>query len=366
MGISENPVGTDDLVRLSFFVEMGKSIMKAKTIEETLQEIVQRIGEIFSPLNWSILLKCPQTGDLTFTVVVGQNADKLKGLRLPRNEGVAGWIAETGQPVIVECVAKDSRFSPRVDSFTGFRTKSIIGAPLTSNNKVFGVIELINKLNGQSFTPYDLKILTTIADFAAIAIEKAYYFRALKRMAATDSLTGARNRGAFERAYYREIEMCRRYSMPLSFLMVDVDNFKVINDTYGHPAGDAVLRNLVELLTSCVRKVDVVFRYGGDEFVVLMPNTSKTQANEVRDRILKRIEYQNSLNPETPYRVSIGLHSVEPGGESADALEQLDTDLYLQKDRKFSKNIEKMEEHLEEMLHEERSKLFPAGKNRLG
>jgi diguanylate cyclase (GGDEF)-like protein len=357
--------GTETLVKLSFFVDIGKDITRAKTIDETLHQIMNHIGNIFAPLNWSILLRNPETGDLTFTLVVGQNAHKLRGLKLPKGEGIAGWVAETGQPVIVEDVAKDRRFSNRVDEFTGFTTQSIIGVPLLSDDRVFGVIELINKLNGKPFTPFDLKILTTIADFAAIAIEKSYYLRALKKMATTDALTGARNRGAFERAYVREAEMCRRYDQPLAFMMIDVDKFKQINDAHGHVAGDEVLRNVVELLSDCVRKVDSVYRYGGDEFVILMPNTTKDQAEAARHRIQERVEYQNSLNPPIPYTLSIGLHAMD-SAEDAQAIAFLDMDLYRQKDKKLAANFESMEENLEELLQEERSKFRPEGKNRKG
>lgn len=351
----------EDLVKLSFFAEIGKAISRAKTIDETLTELMTQIGDIFSPLNWSLLIINPKTAELTFTIVVGKNADKLRGLKLPKGEGIAGWIAETGQSVIIEEVLKDSRFSPRVDQFTGFVTESIIGVPLMTDGKVFGVIELINRLSGEPFTPLDLKILKIIADFAAIAIEKAYYLTALKRMADTDSLTGINNRGSFERFYIKEVEMCKRYGIPLSFLMVDIDDFKMINDEHGHPAGDTVLKNLAELLTSAVRKVDKVFRYGGDEFVILMPNTSKQQAMEARARIQGRIDYQNSLNPEIKYHISIGQHSMD-SEDNTDILEVLDSNLYREKDKKFSKNIENLSEHLEDMLKEERSILGLAGK----
>jgi GAF domain-containing protein len=92
-------------------------------------------------------------------MVVGQHANELRGLRLPKGEGIAGWIAETGEPLIVEDVQKDHRFCAKVDEFTGFKTRSIIGVPLMSYDRVYGVIELINKLNDQCFTPFDLKIL---------------------------------------------------------------------------------------------------------------------------------------------------------------------------------------------------------------
>lgn len=344
----------ESLVKLSFFAEIGKAITSSSTIDETLQEIMHQIGEIFSPLNWSLLIVNPKTGDLTFSLVVGKNADKLKGLKLPKGEGIAGWIAETGQSVIIEEVEKDSRFSARVDQFTKFTTESIIGVPLVTDGKVFGVIELINRLNGGAFTPLDLKILKTIADFAAIAIEKSYYLRALKRMADTDSLTGINNRGAFERLYLKEVEMCKRYGIPLAFLMIDIDDFKDINDQYGHPAGDTVLKKVADLLVESIRKVDRVFRYGGDEFVILMPNTNQAQAREARKRIQDRIDYQNSLEPEIKVKVSIGLHAMD-AGDDTDILQILDSDLYKEKDKKFSKDIENISEHLEDMLAEERS-----------
>ena len=353
---------TNDLVKLSFFVEIGKAVVKAKTIDETLQEIMDHIGEIFAPLNWSILLKSPKTGDLRFTKVVGKNSEQLQGLQLPKGEGIAGWIVKTGHSVIVEDVHKDTRFSARVDDFLAFETKSIIGVPLKINEKVFGVIELINKLNGNPFTPFDLKILTTIADFAAIAIEKSYYLQTLKHLANTDPLTGVYNRRAFERIYPRELDMWRRYGKTFSLLMVDIDDFKKINDSFGHPAGDSVLKDLAELLDFCIRKVDYIFRYGGDEFVVLLPSTDKEQAVEARSRSLQRVQYQNSLKPKVTYSISVGIHSIESGNES-DLLQSVDTDLYQQKEKKISQNFESIEENLEDMLKDEMSRIRKSGKD---
>ena len=114
-----------------------------------------------------------------------------------------------------------------------------------------------------------------------------------------------------------------------------------------------------------MRKVDNVYRYGGDEFVVLLPNTTREQAQEARQRIINRLTYQNSLNPEVPYMASIGLHSME-GGDSLEALEHLDSDLYRQKDKKFSRNLDDVAEHIEDMLKDERSKLGTEGKYRKG
>ncbi len=342
----------DDLVRLSFFVEIGKAISKARTIGETIDEVMRQIGEIFAPRNWSLLLKDTRTGDLIFTLVVGTSARKLKGQRLSRGEGIAGWIAETGQAVIIEDVAKDPRFCRRIDTATGFSTTSIIGVPLKTNGKVFGVIELINKLDEKAFTAFELKVLSTIADFAALAIEKAYYLRALSKLATIDALTGVANRGEFDRLVARELARSKRYATPLSCLMVDIDGFKKINDSFGHPAGDCVLKALASILQRTVRQVDTVCRYGGDEFVLVMPGIGKAQAVEARDRVLAALADYNAAGPRIPLVVSIGLHTVV-GGETDAFFDTLDQDLYREKERKLLRTITDMDDNLEAMLAEE-------------
>ncbi len=346
---------TQDLVRLSYFIEMGKEIVKAKSIEETLQKIMERIGEIFSPMHWSVLLKDPETNELTFTLVVGKNASKLQGLKIPAGEGIAGWIVKTGRPLIVEDVSSDDRFSSRVDRFTGFKTESIIGVPLKTDNKVFGVVELVNKLDGNPFTPFDLKLLTAIADFAALSIERAYYLNALRKLADTDPLTGVRNRRAFDRVFAEQILLCEESCQPFSLLMIDIDDFKKINDLHGHFAGDEVLKHLGRILLENVRRTDTVFRFGGDEFIVLMPQTVKQQAAEARKRILEHIDRLNEKGADTKFSASIGLRSMEVK-DDRDIPEHLDTDLYQEKQKKIFPDIDDLASNLQEMLRMERSR----------
>ncbi len=342
----------DDVVKLTFFSDLVRDIAASRTINEIMNHVMDKIGTIFVPLNWSLLLKKRKTGQLYFRVVVGVHADKLRGKVVPKGKGIANWIAETGQSVIVEDVSKDSRFNDYFDRITGFKTKSIIGVPLANNGRVFGVIELINKLNGESFTPLELKILTTIADFAAIAIGKVYYFRALKKIATIDPLTGISNRRIFEKIFSREAARCKRYGGQLSMIMIDINDFKKINDQFGHPAGDKVLKNLARILRRSVRKVDTVARYGGDEFVVLMPNTPREKAEVVRKRIEEHLTNLNMMGEELPFRISMGLHSA-----SGDAVDELiidaDMDLYRQKSKKEDENYENLGDYLEDFMNEE-------------
>lgn len=348
----EKDKNINDLVKLSFFTDIGVAITSARTMREMLDRVMEKIGTIFVPLNWSLLLRNSKTGELTFKIAVGENADKLIGIKIQKGTGIVGWIADNGRSLIIEDVSKDTRFLGTIDNITGFKTKSIIGVPLKVNGMVFGVIELINKLNGECFSSYELKLLQTIADFAAIALEKFYYLKAIKKVASMDSLTKVLNRRSFDRILIKEIERCKRYNHPLSILMLDIDYFKQVNDKYGHPSGDSVLKKTAEILTKNSRMADSVYRYGGDEFVILMPDTSVEDAEIVRERIKTDREMINNHDGIIPVTYSMGLHSAGPEGVD-NILSNSDIDLYRQKDVRENGNFENMNVHVEEFLDEE-------------
>jgi diguanylate cyclase (GGDEF)-like protein len=348
----ENNDNINDLVKLSFFSDLGIAITSVKTMRELLARVMEKIGTIFVPLNWSLLLRNNKTGELTFKIAVGESSDKLLGLIIPKGKGIVGWIAETGKSVIIADASQDERFSDHVDKITGFNTESIIGVPLKVNNKVFGVIELINKLNGDSFSSYELKLLQTIADFAAVALEKFYYLKAIKKIASMDGLTEILNRRSFDRFLLKEIERCKRYDHPLSVIMLDINYFKQINDNHGHQAGDLVLKETADILKRNVRLVDSVFRYGGDEFVILMPDTTPEDAETVRSRIMLDRENLNNQEGEISVTYSMGLHSAGPDGVD-DIVSNSDLDLYKEKERRKNINFENMNDHVEEFFDEE-------------
>jgi diguanylate cyclase (GGDEF)-like protein len=237
---------------------------------------------------------------------------------------VAGWVAERGEPLLLEDVRHDTRFNPDVDAMTGFVTTSIVAVPLQARGRVYGVVELINKLDESPFTDRELLVLRTIADFAAIAIERAYYMRGMQRLALTDPLTGLRNRRAFEQILEREIEKTRRNHTQFALLILDVDDFKSINDRFGHAAGDEALRAVAKVMTSVSRKIDCCARLGGDEFALLLPDTGDEDVPFVVRRLQRALADRKT---EPVFSMSIGVRVVDPSNPEA-ILSQADQAMY--------------------------------------
>ena len=257
-----------------------------------------------------------------------------------------GWIAENGKSLIIEDVSKDNRFDGSFDRMSGFKTESIIGVPLKSNGKVFGVIELINKLDHSHFTALDLKLLTTIADFAAIAIEKVYYLARLKKMVNIDPLTGVYNRRFLQFYLEKELQRNKRDKTVLSLLFIDIDSFKKLNDTYGHLAGDEVIKEITSVVSDSIRSADSLFRFGGDEFLVLLPKTGKDIAEKIRERIISTVSEREFR---IPYSVTIG--SFEAGCSSfEEVISRVDRDMYMNKKNNRENNGIDLSLHIEEEI----------------
>lgn len=263
---------------ISIFNEIGKALTSTIEIKEILETMMEKIRELLKPKNWSLLLIDEEKNELYFEIVVGEGVDKIKDLRLKIDEGIAGWVARKGIPLLVSDVSKDKRFTGKVDRMLDFTTKSIICVPLKSKGKMLGVIELINKIEEEAFTKEDMLLLTTLADYTAIALENAKYLKKVEELTIIDDVTKLYNSRYLHRFLDYEVERTRRYRMELSLIFFDIDYFKSINDTYGHLIGSKLLQEIGGVLNKWTRKVDVACRYGGDEFIIVMPQTEKEGA----------------------------------------------------------------------------------------
>lgn len=283
---------------LSIFNEIGKTLTSTLDIKEILNIIMLKISELLRPDNWSLLLVDEERGDLYFEIVVGQKADKIKNMRLRMGEGLAGWVAEKGEKLIIHDVSKDERFSRDVDLASGFETKSVVCVPLKCKGKVLGVVELVGKAGGDEFSEEDIFILTTLADYAAIALENAQYFQKVKELTITDDVTRLYNSRYMYDYLEQELRRAQRYGMDLSIIFLDLDYFKNVNDTYGHLIGSRLLREIAHVILGSLRSVDIAVRYGGDEFVMILPSTSKESALHVAERIRSALKSTTFLQEE--------------------------------------------------------------------
>lgn len=267
----------------------AKPLAKAKSVKEVLDILMYQIGRIFKPKNWSILLKEPKSERLVFSLVVGKNKEKLLGVKLPKGEGIAGHIMETGESLIVEDVSGDKRFSNRVDTFTGFKTQSIICTPLKTGDKKFGVIQLINRDIEGSFTQKDMTLLSSIAEYAAIATERIYYTQALTNLATRDALTGLKNKWSFERSLGNKAGFQMQYGNVFSLLIIRLKGFGRMADENGQTVSDRGIKSMVQIMTTAKRREDALFRYGEHAFLMLLPITYSDGAHTIKERIEKTI-----------------------------------------------------------------------------
>ncbi|MBI2748069.1 MAG: diguanylate cyclase [Burkholderiales bacterium] len=200
--------------------------------------------------------------------------------------------------------------------------RCFICLPLTSRDRRLGVI-YVYRADRDTFTPTEVELLTTFSSLAAQVIENARLHAQVQEQARTDALTGLSNRGEFQRQLKQEEERSRRYNRSFSLLMLDIDHFKTVNDSYGHQAGDELLRALAARLGEQTRPVDHVARYGGEEFVVILPETGRDGALVSAGRL--RTAVADTAVPVTegrtiPVTISIGVATFPVDGESETAL----------------------------------------------
>ena len=294
---------------LAVLNEIGKALTSSLDIGEVMHVILAKVSELLKPTNWSLLLKDHATGELYFHAAVGEGSDCLLGMRLQPGEGIAGWVAEHNQPLLVPDVHADPRFASRFDKASRFHTKSILCVPLTFKDRTLGVIELVNGPRDGAFHEEDLRILGTVAEFSAIAIENARNFHKVQELTVLDDHTGLFNSRHMKRQLEQEVVRATRFGHPVSVIFFDLDYFKRVNDSHGHQAGSQVLHEIGRLLLKTLRSTDVPVRYGGDEFMIVMPETSKDQAVAAARRIGGQIARQPFLadKPYGPIKLTASL-----------------------------------------------------------
>src|ERR1700752_810125 len=285
---------------VAVFHELGKALTSSLQLDQVLRTIMEKIDESLHPDTWSMLLVDEVKQELYFELAIGKNAHGLKDVRIKIGQGIAGWVAQNQQAVIVPDVSKDTRFFGKVAEKTKMETRSIVAVPVRFRDHCLGVIELINCMDMDGFHDRDLALLEALADFAAIALENARHVQRIHELTITDDCTTLYNARHLNFILETEIYRSQRYGYEFSLVFLDLDHFKSINDTPGHLAGSKLLAEIGHVLRAHCRLIDFAFRYGGDEFVILLPQTSKENSLNVARRLHKMIR-------QTPWLEQAGL-----------------------------------------------------------
>jgi len=205
-------------------------------------------------------------------------------------EGIAGRVLESGAPLVVENLELAGMTPAPVER--NYKTKSFISYPITMSGRKIGVLNLADKVGGGNFDDVDLSLLEIIGPQIAVALERAEWQERATQfqlMSITDPLTGLLNRRYLEERLTEELNRSQRYSYSMSCLMIDIDDFKSYNDHNGHQAGDVALKITAHALKAALRSADVACRYGGEEFCILLPQTSLSEAGVIAERMRQRV-----------------------------------------------------------------------------
>jgi diguanylate cyclase (GGDEF)-like protein len=316
---------------LTIFHDVAKALTSSLDLDSILQTIMEKMAEYFRPDTWSLLMVDEEHKELYFAIAVGDAADALKNVRLKVGEGIAGWVAKHGEQLVVPDVEADPRFAKRVDQSTKWETHSIICVPLRSKLRVLGVIQLVN-VDMRQFGDQELFFLQTLCDYAAIAIENARWVERIQELTITDDCTGLYNARHLYKTLETEVYRSSRFGYEFSVLFIDLDHFKHVNDTHGHLIGSKLLAEIGYLVKAQLRLIDFAFRYGGDEFVILLPQTGKDSALVVARRLLDGLRAscfcrEEGLNLNV--RASIGLATYPHDARTAhDIIRQADEMMY--------------------------------------
>ena len=329
------PIDRREAGEVAVFQELGKALTSSLQLDQVLRTIMEKIDEFLRPDNWSLLLLDEAKQELYFELAVGKASQALKDVRIKMGQGIGGWVAQHGEAVIVSDTSKDTRFFGKVDEKTKMETRSIVAVPVKFRENCLGVIELINCVGPDGFDPRDLKLLEALSDFAAIALENARHVKRIHELTIKDDCTSLYNARHMGFILDTEIYRSQRYNYEFSIVFIDLDHFKQVNDTHGHLVGSRLLAEMGDALKTNCRLIDFAFRYGGDEFVILLPQTSKDNAIKVARRLHRLIRDSVWLTKEglnihvTP---SVGLASYPVDSRTKEGLLHLaDEAMYLVK-----------------------------------
>jgi len=290
-----------EIPQLERFLERHKSGLSLKDnvdLDLVLRQILQRANEFVPAESGSILLDDPyrkvasrKDNELVFIAAFGDASRELIGKRLSAQHGIVGHVYQTGEPHLSVDVQLDRYFYSDIDQQLGHQSGSIVAVPIYLGKAVVGVLELINPRDGKTFTPRDMNLLEIFAGYTSFTLQNALEAKRAHELAKKDDLTGLYNDRWFHVRLNETLADSRKSGKAAVLLFMDLDRFKWVNDCHGHLAGSQVLREVGFLLKRIVHRQDAtVARYGGDEFVMILPDTTLEDGLALCEEIRRAIE----------------------------------------------------------------------------
>jgi diguanylate cyclase (GGDEF)-like protein len=315
---SEDRIPIDDLL---VFHQLARSLTSSFDLDTILRTILEHMERFIEADLWTLLMLDESRQELYYAIAAGGEEASLRDLRVKVGEGVGGWVVEHGETLIVPETEDDPRLQP-TGSAEMPKLRSVIALPLLGRKGTQGAIEILNPRADQ-LSDYTIAFLHILADHAAIAIENAHDVARIQQLTITDDTTGLYNVRHLYDVLNRELERCSRERVPVSLAFLDLDRFKLVNDAHGHLVGSELLSRAGQRLQEISRERDLCFRYGGDEFVVVMPETGAAAAHEVAiglHRELTETHFHMKNGLDLTISASVGLATAPADGESIHAI----------------------------------------------
>ena len=308
---------------LEILFEVSRMIQTTLDKDDVYRRLLELIGQAIPFDNATLFLWDKQNGNLVPAAQHGKFVDLIGGVHFEHGVGFSGWVAKQKRPVLLSELHRGRRPD---DTLVG----SFMSVPLVVQGELIGVLNLSHG-RPKAFNEDQLRLLTLIAGQAAATIQRLLLYSDMRRLAITDDLTNIYNRRHFLERMQSEIDRARRYGTPFSVMFIDIDNFKDLNDSYGHQVGDKILAELATILKHWARSSDIVARYGGEEFVVLLPMTDKPRSVTAAERLRTRVQ-RHTFYRRKKLTVSVGVASFPGDGDTADQLlGRVDEALYMAK-----------------------------------
>ena len=287
------------------------------------ESILAQSADLLKAERSSLFLFDENTKELTMKASRGLPVDSTEVGSIRMGEGIAGSVFSEGHPLVttIDALGRTALLGRR------YKTNSFLSFPIAIGARKIGLLNMADKIGGGTYDQSDLNIIELVAPQIALALERAVWQHRANQfqlMSITDPLTGLHNRRYMEVRLTEELNRSKRYDQPMSFMMIDIDDFKQYNDRNGHQAGDRALEIVAQCLRSTLRKVDVASRYGGEEFSILLPQANLKEAGAIADRLRRRIMAaafpHGASQPLGAVTVSIGLAAYSASLDTAEAI----------------------------------------------